>query len=131
MLRLAQEREALSVINDQWGAPTGADLIADVTAHAVRHMSAHEGDGGLYHLVAAGETNWHAYASHVIEHAQRLRPDLDWKAKSIAAVPTTAFPTPAVRPLNSRLDTQKLQAAMQLHLPPWQQGVERMLREIL
>ena len=131
MLRLAQEREALSVINDQWGAPTGADLIADVTAHAVRHMSAHDGDGGLYHLVAAGETNWHAYASHVIERAQSLRPDLDWKVQSIAAVPTKAFPTPAVRPLNSRLDTQKLQAAMQLHLPPWQQGVERMLREIL
>lgn len=131
MLRLAQEREALSVINDQWGAPTGADLIADVTAHAVRHVSAHEGDGGLYHLVAAGETNWHAYACHVIERAQSLRPDLDWKVQSIAAVPTTAFPTPAVRPLNSRLDTQKLQAAMQLHLPAWQQGVERMLREIL
>lgn len=131
MLRLAQEREALSVINDQWGAPTGADLIADVTAHAVRHMSAHDGDGGLYHLVAAGETNWHAYASHVIERAQSLRPDLDWKVQSIAAVPTTAFPTPAARPLNSRLDTQKLQAAMQLHLPAWQQGVERMLREIL
>ncbi|WP_347612962.1 dTDP-4-dehydrorhamnose reductase, partial [Comamonas thiooxydans] len=131
MLRLAQEREALSVINDQWGAPTGADLIADVTAHAVRHMSAHDGDGGLYHLVAAGETNWHAYASHVIERAQSLRPDLDSKVQSIAAVPTTAFPTPAARPLNSRLDTQKLQAAMQLHLPAWQQGVERMLREIL
>ncbi len=131
MLRLAQEREALSVINDQWGAPTGADLIADVTAHAVRHMSAHEGDGGLYHLVASGETNWHAYASHVIERAQSLRPDLDWKVQSIAAVPTTAFPTPAVRPVNSRLDTQKLQAVMQLHLPAWQQGVERMLREIL
>lgn len=131
MLRLAQEREALSVINDQWGAPTGADLIADVTAHAVRHMSAHEDDGGLYHLVAAGETNWHAYASHVIERAQSLRPDLDWKVQSIAAVPTTAFPTPAARPLNSRLDTQKLQATMQLHLPAWQQGVERMLREIL
>ncbi|AIJ49112.1 dTDP-4-dehydrorhamnose reductase [Comamonas testosteroni TK102] len=131
MLRLAQEREALSVINDQWGAPTGADLIADVTAHAVRHMSAHEGDGGLYHLVASGETNWHAYASHVIERAQSLRPDQDWKVQSIAVVPTTAFPTPAVRPLNSRLDTQKLQAAMQLHLPAWQHGVERMLREIL
>lgn len=131
MLRLAQEREALSVINDQWGAPTGADLIADVTAHAVRHVSAHEGDGGLYHLVAAGETNWHAYASHVIERAKSLRPDLGWKVQSIAAVPTTAFPTAAARPLNSRLDTQKLQAAMQLHLPAWQQGVERMLREIL
>lgn len=131
MLRLAQERETLSVINDQYGAPTGADLIADVTAHAVRHVAAHEGDGGLYHLVAAGETTWHAYASHVIERAQSLRPDLGWKVQSIAAVPTTAFPTPAARPLNSRLHTQKLQTAMQLRLPDWQQGVDRMLQEIL
>ena len=131
MLRLAQEREALSVINDQWGAPTGADLIADVTAHAVRHVSTREGDGGLYHLVAAGETNWHAYASHVIERAQSLRPDLAWKVQSIAAVLTTAFPTSAARPQNSRLNTQKLQAAMKLRLPDWQQGVDRMLQEIL
>ena len=131
MLRLAQERETLSVINDQWGAPTGADLIADVTAHVVRHVAAREIDCGLYHLVAGGETNWHAYASHVIERAQNLRPDLDWKVQSIAAVPTTAFPTPAARPQNSRLNTQKLQAAMQLCLPDWQQGVDRMLQEIL
>lgn len=131
MLRLAQEREALSVINDQWGAPTGADLIADVTAHAVRHVAAHEADCGLYHLVAGGATTWHAYASHVIERAQSLRPDLGWKVQSIAAVPTTAFPTPAARPLNSRLHTQKLQTAMQLRLPDWQQGVDRMLQEIL
>ena len=131
MLRLAQEREALSVINDQYGAPTGADLIADVTAHAVRHVAAHEADSGLYHLVAAGETTWHAYASHVIERAQSLRPDLGWKVQSIAAVPTTAFQTPAERPLNSRLHTQKLQTAMQLRLPDWQQGVDRMLQEIL
>ena len=131
MLRQAQEREALSVINDQWGAPTGADLIADVTAHALRHVKTHEAHDGLYHLVAAGETTWHAYASHVIEQAKRLRPELGWKVQNIAAVPSTAFPTPATRPLNSRLDTQKLQAAMQLHLPDWQQGVDRMLQEIL
>ena len=131
MLRLAQEREALSVINDQWGAPTGADLIADVTAHALRHVKTHEGDDGLYHLVAAGETTWHAYASHVIEQAKSLRPELGWKVQNIAAVPTTAFPTPAARPQNSRLNTQKLQAAMQLRLPDWQKGVDRMLQEIL
>ncbi|QXZ09303.1 dTDP-4-dehydrorhamnose reductase [Comamonas sp. Y33R10-2] len=131
MLRLAQEREQLSVINDQWGAPTGADLIADITAHAVRYVASHEDGCGLYHLVAGGETTWHAYASHVIEQAKNLRPDLAWKVQSIAAVPTTAFPTPAARPLNSRLSTQKLQTAMQLCLPDWQQGVDRMLREIL
>ena len=131
MLRLAQEREKLSVINDQWGAPTGADLIADVTAHAIRHVAKRENDLGIYHLVASGETTWHAYASHVIERAKTLRPDLDWKVQEIGAVPTTAFPTPAQRPLNSRLDTQKLQQAMQLNLPAWQHGVDRMLQEIL
>lgn len=131
MLRLAQEREALSVINDQYGAPTGADLIADVTAHAVRHVATHAADCGLYHLVAGGETTWHAYARHVIERAQSLRPDLGWKVQEVAAVPTSAFPTPAQRPLNSRLDTAKLRNAMHLHLPAWQQGVDRMLREIL
>ena len=131
MLRLAQEREKLSVINDQWGAPTGADLIADVTAHAIRHATANEGDLGLYHLVTSGETTWHAYASHVIDRARVLRPDFAWKVQEIAAVPTAAFPTPAHRPLNSRLETRKLQTAMRLHLPSWQQGVDRMLQEIL
>ncbi|WP_421020958.1 sugar nucleotide-binding protein, partial [Klebsiella pneumoniae] len=72
MLRLAQEREALSVIDDQWGAPTGADLIADVTAHAIRQLQRQPGDQGLYHLVAGGETTWHAYASHVIAKAREL-----------------------------------------------------------
>ncbi|MDR0214437.1 MAG: dTDP-4-dehydrorhamnose reductase [Comamonas sp.] len=131
MLRLAQEREALSVINDQWGAPTGADLIADVTAHAIRHVASNTADLGLYHLVAAGEANWHGYASHVIAETRKIRPDQALKVQEIAAISAAAFPTPARRPLNSRLSTQKLQARMQLHLPDWQQGVNRMLQEIL
>ena len=131
MLRLAQEREKLSVIDDQWGAPTGADLIADITAHAIRHVAQRDADLGLYHLVAAGETTWHAYASHVIAEARRLRPDLGWKVRDIAAVPTTAFQTAAARPLNSRLATDRLRQAMHLRLPDWQQGVDRMLHEIL
>ena len=131
MLRLAQEREKLSVINDQWGAPTGADLIADVTAHAIRHVALYADDLGLYHLVAGGETTWHDYASHVIAKAQSLRPDMAWKVQEIGVVPTTAFPTPAQRPLNSRLDTSRLQRTMHLQLPPWQRGVDRMLHEIL
>ena len=131
MLRLAQEREKLSVIDDQWGAPTGAELIADVTAHAIRHVARHDADLGLYHLVAAGETTWHAYASHVIAEARRLRPELGWKVRDIAAVPTTAFQTAAARPLNSRLATDRLRQSMHLRLPDWQQGVDRMLHEIL
>ncbi|MCG8989518.1 dTDP-4-dehydrorhamnose reductase [Delftia acidovorans] len=131
MLRLAQEREALSVIDDQWGAPTGADLIADVTAHAIRQLQRQPGDQGLYHLVAGGETTWHAYASHVIAKARELAPERPWKVQRIAAVPTSAFPTPAQRPHNSRLNTNRLQQTFGLRLPHWQAGVDRMLQEII
>jgi dTDP-4-dehydrorhamnose reductase len=133
MLRLAQERDKLTVINDQHGVPTGADLIADVTAHAMRRVlnTQNISFSGVYHLVASGETTWHSYASHVIEKAKAIKPELGWKMDDIAPVPTSAFPTPAARPLNSRLCTEKLQQAFGLVLPPWQQGVDRMLAEIL
>jgi len=131
MLRLAQEREHLTVIDDQWGAPTGADLLADITAHAIRHLRQHPADGGLYHCVAAGETNWHAYASYGLARARQVQPMLQIKAAEIAPVPTSAFPTPATRPHNSRLNTTKFQSTFGLMLPPWEQGVARMLAEIL
>ena len=131
MLRLAQERERLTVINDQFGAPTGADLLADVTAHAIRQVLAHPQDAGLYHLAAAGATTWHAYAQHVLAQARLEKPALPIKATEVAPVPTSAFPTPARRPLNSRLSTQHLQSTFGLTLPPWQQGVNRMLAEVL
>jgi dTDP-4-dehydrorhamnose reductase len=133
MLRLAAERERLTVIDDQHGAPTGADLIADVTAHALVHAMIDPAAGlsGIYHLVAAGETSWHGYASHVIAQARQIQPVLTLKVTDIAPVPTSAFPTPAKRPLNSRLSTHKLQQAFGMVLPPWQQGVNRMLAEIL
>ncbi|MDI4633984.1 dTDP-4-dehydrorhamnose reductase [Pelomonas sp. V22] len=131
MLRLAAERDQLKVIADQIGAPTGADLLADLSAHMIRATLADPSLSGLYNTVAAGETSWHAYACHVIEwarakgHAIKVAPD------QILAIPTSDYPTPARRPLNSRLSTAKLQAAFGLRLPPWQQGVERMLNEIL
>ena len=139
MLRLAQERERLTVIDDQWGAPTGAELIADVTAHAIRQATggarkgtqAHGQEAGLYHLAASGATTWSGYASHVVAQARRTQPALVLRANEVAPLPTSAFPTPARRPHNSRLDTAKLQATFGLQLPAWQQGVNRMLAEIL
>ncbi|MBH1958445.1 MAG: dTDP-4-dehydrorhamnose reductase [Burkholderiales bacterium] len=132
MLRLAQERERLSVIDDQWGAPTGAELIADVTAHAVRQALQRPQDAaGLYHLAASGETTWNGYAKHVIAQAARAQPAIKIIANEVACVPTSAFPTPARRPHNSRLDCTRLQTTFGLTLPPWQQGVDRMLAEIL
>ncbi len=131
MLRLAQERERLTVIDDQFGAPTGADLLADVTAHAIRQVLLHPADAGLYHLVAGGETSWYGYAKHVIAHVERAHTAIEIVAKTVGPVPTSAFPTPAKRPHNSRLDTTKLKATFGLSLPKWQQGVERMLNEII
>jgi dTDP-4-dehydrorhamnose reductase len=131
MLRLAAERESLTVIDDQVGAPTGADLLADVTAHAIRSVQNTPALGGLYHLVAAGETTWHGYASFVIDFARKNGQQLKTIPESIALVPSSAFPTPAQRPKNSRLDTRKLQTNFNLTLPQWQAGVARMLTEFL
>ena len=135
MLRLARERERLTVIDDQWGAPTGAELIADVTAHAIRQVQQRpvgpHDEAGIYHLAASGHASWNSYAKHVLAQAAQAQPAIELVAKEVAPVPTSAFPTPARRPHNSRLNTAKLQATFGLRLPPWQQGVDRMLAEIL
>ncbi len=131
MLRLAQERERLTVIDDQFGAPTGAELLADVTAHAIRQVLQRPGDGGLYHLVAGGETSWCGYANYVLSQARLAQPTLKMRTSEVVPVPSSAFQTSARRPHNSRLDTRKLQTTFGLSLPPWQQGVARMLAEIL
>ena len=131
MLRLAQEREQLRVIDDQVGAPTGAELLADVTAHAIRRVQTQPKLAGLYHLVAAGETSWHGYAQFVIEHARQAGQAVRVKSEAIEAIPTSAYPTPAQRPLNSRLNTRKLQESFGLQLPDWRLGVERVIAEML
>jgi dTDP-4-dehydrorhamnose reductase len=130
MLRLAGEREWLTVINDQFGAPTSAELLADVTAHAIRTLQTRPELAGLYHCIAAGETTWHGYAQFVLAEAAALGLPLKATADKVAPTPTSSYPTPAKRPLNSRLDTRKLQAAFGLTLPHWQAGVKRMLIEI-
>lgn len=131
MLKLAQERDALKVIDDQIGAPTGADLLADVTAHALRQAARQPEVCGTYHVAAAGHTSWHAYAVHVIEQARAQGRPIRVAREAIEAVPTSAFPTPARRPGNSRLNTRKLQDTFDLRLPAWQSGVDRMLAEVL
>jgi len=131
MLKLARERDSLSVINDQIGAPTGADLLADITAHAIRSALQRPDASGLYHLVAGGETSWHGYASFVIDFARRAGVTLKVSPDAIKPVPTSAFPTPAKRPHNSRMDTAKLQQTFGLKMPSWEIGVERMLSEVL
>lgn len=131
ILRLAQERDVLQVIDDQVGAPTGADLLADITAHALRAALGDTMLAGTYHVAPKGETSWHGYARHVIAQARTAGLPIKVAQDAIQAVPTSAFPTPARRPANSRLNTRKLRQAFGLHLPDWRTGVDRMLAEIL
>jgi dTDP-4-dehydrorhamnose reductase len=131
MLRLARERTQLQVVDDQFGAPTGADLLADVTAHAARALLADAGKAGLYHVAASGETSWHGYARFVVGKAQQSGVTLAAGLEQVLPVPASSFPTPARRPHNSRLDTTRFRSAFGLVLPPWQHGVARMLEEIL
>lgn len=135
MLRLACERESLSVIADQIGAPTGAELLADVTAHALRTVRGRPADfsdlAGVYHLVAGGETSWHGFACHVLDYARSRGQNLKVAPDAVRAITTADYPTPARRPLNSRLDTTLLRQTFGVCLPEWKIAVDRMLDEIL
>ena len=129
ILRLAQERTTLNVIDDQIGAPTSAELIADVTAHALRDVLSGRAPGGTYHLAAAGETSWYGYAKFVTDHARAKGLSLALTADGLKPIPATEYPLPAKRPQNSRLNTQLLERSFALKLPSWQAGVTRVLDE--
>lgn len=131
ILRLAGERDRLTVINDQFGAPTGADLIADVTAHALREAIRDASTCGTYHLAAGGETSWFSYARFVLDTARALSANRPLKVPELVPIPTSAYPTAAQRPLNSRMDTRRLCANFGLTMPDWRPGVRRMLQEVL
>jgi len=130
MLKLAAEREQLKVIDDQIGAPTGADLLADVSAHALRLLQRQPELGGLYHCVAGGETSWYGYAQYVIDWARAQGWPIKVGTDKVLPIPTAEYPTPAQRPLNSRLDTGQLRQGFGLSLPDWRTGVARMLNEL-
>ena len=131
MLRLAADREELKVIADQVGAPTGADLLADVTALALGRLRAQPALSGTYHCAAAGQTHWHGYAQFVIEWARAHGHPVKVAPDRVLPTLTQDYPTPARRPLNSRLDTTKLRSTFGITLPHWQQGVQRLLAEVL
>jgi dTDP-4-dehydrorhamnose reductase len=142
MLRLAAERERLTVVADQFGAPTSAALLADLSAHLVRqHALARAATApaaapaafpyGTYHVTASGATSWHAYARFVIGEALAAGKVLKASVDAIAPLATSDYPTPARRPANSRLDTTRFSTTFGLRLPPWQDGVRHVLQQIL
>ncbi len=122
ILRLAKERESLTVVADQTGVPTHADLIAEVTARIVADPKL-----GLYHLAAAGETSWHGYARYLVAEALAAGAHLRLTPGAISPIPASQYPSKAPRPANSRLDTTKLRATYNLTLPPWQEGVRQLI----
>jgi dTDP-4-dehydrorhamnose reductase len=133
MLKLAAERDSLSVVADQWGAPTSAALLADVAAQLVRQWQ-REGEGafpyGIYHCVAGGETNWCDYARFVIGEAIKVGKPMKVQPAAIKAITTADYPTPAKRPANSRLDIGKFRQTFGLELPHWQAGIQHILEQI-
>jgi dTDP-4-dehydrorhamnose reductase len=134
MLRLASTRDSLSVVSDQFGAPTSAALLADVTAHLVRQAQQDSTGAfpfGLYHLAAGGETNWHEYACAVIDAACKAGRPLKVLPQQVQPILAAAYPTAARRPVNSRLDTQKLRDRFKLHLPHWREGLHHVLQQII
>jgi dTDP-4-dehydrorhamnose reductase len=134
MLRLAKERETLSVVADQHGAPTGAELLADATALALHRIAGLGSDArrlsGTYHLAASGSVSWHAYARHVLAQAQAHGAVLKAGPECVQPIAAGAFPAPAVRPANSRLDCSKFCASFGLVLPDWRYHVNRMIAEL-
>jgi dTDP-4-dehydrorhamnose reductase len=134
ILGLAREREDLTVVADQYGVPTSAALLAEVTAQLVRRRQ-REGDDnfpfGLYHLVASGETNWCDYARFVVSEAVAAGRSLKLSPEAIRAIPSSEYPTAAKRPANSRLDTRRFRDHFDSELADWQYGVRHVLQQIL
>lgn len=131
ILRLAQQRDKLEVVNDQIGSPTGAELLADITAYTLFSLKHKPEVSGLYHLVAGGYTSWYDFAGFILEYARCVNFPLKIQSDTLLPIASKDFPLPAKRPLNSRLNTSKLENTFNLILPAWQTGVSRTLAEIL
>ena len=126
MLRLAQERDSLSVVADQHGVPTSARWMAQVTCKALQNPQ-HAALSGLYHLSNSGHTTWHGYAQYVLAQAARMGWSLKVQAAQVKAISTADYPLPAARPANSLLDTRSVQQKLGLAIPTWQTGVDEVL----
>lgn len=131
ILRLAQQRDKLTIVNDQIGSPTGAELIADVTAYTLLSLKHQPEVSGIYHLVAEGYTSWYEFARFILEQARRANFSLKIRPDALLPIASLDFPLPAERPLNSRLSTCKLERTFGLYVPIWQTGVSRTLTEVL
>jgi dTDP-4-dehydrorhamnose reductase len=135
MLRLAQEHKEIKVVFDQVGAPTSAEMLADVTTCCLYRLqydtsfAAHH--GGTYHLAAGGNTSWHGFAQFILNEALRHGVKLSATSENVQAIPTSEYPLPAKRPSNSQLATEKITTTFGINLPPWQLHAQRTVAEII
>jgi dTDP-4-dehydrorhamnose reductase len=134
MIRLAKEKKELKVVNDQVGAPTSAELVADVTSFCLNQVAQNDALSqnkmGIYHLTPVGKTSWFEYTIFIITEMQRLGSTFRTDRENILPISTSEYPLPAKRPVNSQLDTQKLRETFNIYLPPWQYHVRRLIKEL-
>jgi dTDP-4-dehydrorhamnose reductase len=133
ILRLIMEKESLNIVGDQWGSPTSSSMLGDVTFRIVNTILKNKNfnDFGTYHVTTEGETNWHDYASLISSEAIKLNLKLTCTPDKIHSILTSEYPTAAKRPLNSRLNTDKIKKTFMLELPHWESEVKRVLKEII
>lgn len=131
MIKLAQTKESLNVVNDQIGSPTPARLIADVSAIAIAKtlQDTTGGLSGVYHLAPQGTTSWYGYAGEIFKLARQANMELALKDENFHGIPTESYPTPAKRPKNSRLNVSKLEQAFDLVMPTWQNQLQLTFNE--
>lgn len=131
ILRLAKEKNSLNIVADQFGAPTSAELIADVTALAIAGYRSGNIDRGIYHLTAQGSTHWYGLACHIVDRAIANGVSLQLDSSRIRAITSEEYPVPAKRPRNSRLDSRLLSSKLGLQLPDWTVHVDRTIDQLM
>jgi len=133
ILKLIQEKDNLSVVSDQVGAPTSASMLADVTSKMIQKIVENKDfrDFGTYHVTSEGETNWYQYAIFINNEAIRMGMSSRMKLSDIKAILTDDYITAAKRPLNSRLNMEKIKKTFMIELPDWEDEVKKVLRELI
>ena len=130
MIRLFQEKDELSVVNDQIGVPTSAELIADITSVCLMQALRNNTDlSGIYHLAPSGNTSWYGFAQYLLEKGQSIVDGLSSHSVNLNPIPTSQYPTPAKRPKNSLLNTNKISQEFGIFMPMWQTHVDRFLNQ--
>ena len=133
ILRLIYHKESLNIVADQWGSPASSSMLADVTSKIIDTTLNNKNfnNYGTYHVTNEGETNWYQYADLIANEAIKLNLKIKCKPDHMHPILASEYPTAALRPLNSRLNTDKLKKTFMLELPNWESEVKKVLKELI